>query len=57
PDEFKVGTWALNYINKRFEVTLPEDEIGYLVIHIVNASNGNIPQSLAWLQNNPLVFY
>lgn len=42
PDEFKVGTWALNYINKRFEVTLPEDEIGYLVIHIVNASNGNI---------------
>ncbi|WP_331836707.1 PRD domain-containing protein [Erysipelothrix piscisicarius] len=42
PDEFKVGTWALNYINKRFEVSLPQDEIGYLVIHIVNASNGNI---------------
>lgn len=42
PDEFEVGSWALNHINKRFNVELAEDEIGYIVMHIVNASKGNI---------------
>ncbi len=36
-EEFKIGLKALDYIEKEFEVRLPEDEAGFIALHIVNA--------------------
>lgn len=40
PKEYEVSEWALSYINDRFEVELPEDELAYLTMHLVNAGSG-----------------
>lgn len=37
PDEFQLGLKALGSIEKAFEVTLPEDEAGFIALHFVNA--------------------
>ncbi|PVZ87379.1 transcription antiterminator BglG [Serratia sp. S1B] len=37
PDEFAVGLEALNIITQRLTVTLPEDEAGFIALHLVNA--------------------
>ena len=37
-NEFKVSLWAVEYINKKLNVKLPEDEAGFIAIHFVNAS-------------------
>lgn len=39
PKEYEVAKWALNFINETYEVELPNDELAYLVMHLVNASN------------------
>ncbi len=36
--EFKIGLQALNMIEKRFSIRLPDDEAGFIAIHIVEAS-------------------
>ncbi|SDZ25909.1 beta-glucoside operon transcriptional antiterminator [Evansella caseinilytica] len=36
-EEFKVGLKAIKKINERFHVALPEDEAGFIAIHIINA--------------------
>lgn len=36
-DEFKIGLKALDYIEEKFKVRLPEDEAGFIALHIVNA--------------------
>ena len=36
-DEFKVSLWAVDYINKKLDVELPEDEAGFIALHFVNA--------------------
>lgn len=36
-DEFKIGLEALEYIEKKFDIRLPEDEAGFIALHIVNA--------------------
>ncbi|MGL5314273.1 MAG: BglG family transcription antiterminator LicT [Peptostreptococcaceae bacterium] len=36
-DEFNIGLKALDYIEEKFEVRLPEDEAGFIALHIVNA--------------------
>lgn len=38
PVEFGVGTWALDQIEKLCGIILPEDEAGYIALHLVNAS-------------------
>lgn len=38
PDEFTVGLKALDLIEERFHVQLPEDEAGFIALHLVNAS-------------------
>lgn len=38
PDEFKVGLWALDLIEKEFDVRLPDDEAGFIALHLVNAT-------------------
>ena len=37
PEEFSVGLNALDMIEKRFNVRLPEDEAGFIALHLVNA--------------------
>lgn len=36
-EEFKIGLKALDMIEKRFHVRLPEDEAGFIALHLVNA--------------------
>lgn len=36
-NEFKIGLQALDYIEEKFEIRLPDDEAGFIAIHIVNA--------------------
>lgn len=35
--EFLVGQMALEIMNKRFNVSMPEDEIGFIALHLINA--------------------
>ncbi|AUA38255.1 PTS operon transcription antiterminator [Clostridioides difficile] len=35
-EEFKFGLWAIDEIEKRIGIKLPEDEAGYIAIHIIN---------------------
>ncbi|MGL4589391.1 MAG: PRD domain-containing protein [Mycoplasmatales bacterium] len=46
PDEYKVAKYALELVNEKFNVKLPEDEIGFFSTHIINASSGNNFQSV-----------
>lgn len=36
--EYKIGLWALKYIEKTLGVRLEEDEAGFIALHIVNAN-------------------
>ena len=45
--EFEIGLWALEYINREFDVNLPEDEAAFIAMHIVNANySENTSESL-----------
>lgn len=37
-EEYKMAIWALGYINEKLNINLPEDEAGFIALHIVNAS-------------------
>ncbi len=37
PDEYEVGLMALQLIKERFDIRFPEDEAGFIALHIVNA--------------------
>lgn len=46
-DEFKVGKEALNIIQKEIGINLPEDEAGFIALHVVNAElNEEMPNIL-----------
>ncbi|MGL5069487.1 MAG: BglG family transcription antiterminator LicT [Sarcina sp.] len=36
--EYKLGIWGLQHIEEKTKITLPQDEIGFIALHIVNAS-------------------
>ena len=36
-EEYEIGLWALGVIRKRFSAELPEDEAGFIALHIANA--------------------
>ena len=36
-EEFQIGLWALDYIEKKLKVRLPEDEAGFIALHLANA--------------------
>lgn len=36
--EFEVGKWAIEYLNKEFNVKFPIEEAGFIAMHIVNAN-------------------
>lgn len=37
-NEFKVSVWAVDFINNKLKINLPEDEAGFIALHFVNAS-------------------
>lgn len=37
--EYDVGIWAIKYIALKTGVSLPEDEAGFIAMHIINANN------------------
>lgn len=39
-EEYKIGLWALQLIEERLGMRLPEDEAAFIALHIVNASLG-----------------
>ncbi len=51
-DEYTIGTYALDVIEKKFGVRLPDDEAGFIALHIVNAelSEGNLEDIYAITQ-------
>lgn len=41
PKEFKIGLKALEKIKEQYDVDLPEDEAGFIALHLVNAQTEN----------------
>lgn len=39
PKEFEIGCYAIQLINKKMNVQLPEEEAGNIAFHIVNAQS------------------
>ncbi len=45
PREFSIGLEALDILHQRLGVVLPEDEAGFIALHLVNAQlNGEMPE-------------
>lgn len=38
-EEFKVGIWAKEYIKNKLNIEIPDDEIGFIALHIHTAKN------------------
>ncbi|GKU26745.1 BglG family transcription antiterminator LicT [Clostridium folliculivorans] len=38
--EYSIGIWSINYIKYKLGVDLPEDEAGFIALHIINATLG-----------------
>lgn len=36
-EEFQIGLWALDYIEQKCKIRLPEDEAGFIALHLANA--------------------
>ena len=36
--EYKVALWALEFLNRKLKIELPEDEAGFIALHFMNAS-------------------
>ncbi|MCC0784765.1 PRD domain-containing protein [Clostridioides sp. ES-S-0108-01] len=45
--EYEIGKWAVDYINREFNVEFPLDEAGFIAMHIVNSNyKGSSKESL-----------
>lgn len=54
PKEFAIGLWANRYIKARTGIELPEDEAGYIAIHILNATiqtNEDISEIITFIKD------
>lgn len=45
-DEFQIGLKALQFIKESFDIQFPEDEAGFLALHIVNAETPQETQDI-----------
>lgn len=47
PKEFEIAQWALDYVNATLDIELPDDECGFISIHLINATSqeGNITKT------------
>lgn len=51
PEEYKIGTWAVKYIENITGVNLGKDEAGYIALHIINTvMNHNTNQTIDLLK-------
>ncbi len=41
PLEYRYGLWALELLNKQFNLNFPEDEAGFIAVHIISGELGN----------------
>ncbi len=41
PKEFKIGMKMIEKIKEHYDIDLPEDEAGFIALHLVNAQTGN----------------
>lgn len=41
PKEYRYGIWALKLLNKQFKLNFPEDEAGFIAVHIISGELGN----------------
>jgi len=39
--EYEVGLWALDFLEKELGVKMPEDEAGFIALHLINSSIGH----------------
>lgn len=37
-EEYQIGLWGISYIEKRLKICLPDDEAGFIALHIANAT-------------------
>ena len=45
-EEFDIGLYGLKLINDRFNISMPEDEAGFIALHIASIrTNDNIQQT------------
>lgn len=47
PKENEIAQWALDYINAVCDVELPQDECGFMAVHLISAQSQNTDLSLA----------
>lgn len=40
-DEYKVALWAVEYLNEKLNINLPEDEAAFIALHLVNAAGND----------------
>ncbi|MGL5354500.1 MAG: BglG family transcription antiterminator LicT [Clostridium sp.] len=36
-EEFKIALWAVKFLNDKLKIDLPEDEAGFIALHLINA--------------------
>lgn len=36
-EEFKIALWAVKFLNNKLKIDLPEDEAGFIALHLINA--------------------
>lgn len=47
PQEYEIAKWALDYVNAMCDVDLPQDECGFMAIHIIGAESQDTDLSFA----------
>lgn len=40
--EYEIGLWAVEFISRKFNIDLNEDEAGFIALHLVNAFTGDV---------------
>lgn len=41
PEEYEVSQWGLAFLRKKYDVNLPNDEAGYIAMHVINTREGS----------------
>lgn len=54
PEEFKVGEYAVQYLNEKFNIDLPEEEAGNIAFHFVNAQTNEHDMYKTMMMTNML---
>ncbi len=46
PEEYKLGLTALDFIEEQYAIRLPDDEAGFIALHIVNADQKHVDDDM-----------